>query len=175
MTVLRSEVFANPYFAGQVERYHTWPVHRRQSVGEHTWQVMMIWYQIFGPMSQEESEHILWHDAGELVTGDPPFPIKANNPALKAEYDRLECTAVEGMDGPPNEAREVTRLRAKVCDLLEMWEFGNVELKMGNKFAEPIVKDTSAAIGQLGGRLNRNDWDQVLSYLHSKRDWFAQL
>ncbi len=35
----------------------------------------------------------LYHDASEVITGDLPTPIKNNNPAIKAEYSKIEALA----------------------------------------------------------------------------------
>lgn len=149
----RHDVTHEARFAGQVERYHTWPTHRRQSVGEHTWQVMRIWLEIFGAMSPEESRYLVWHDAAEVAVGDPPFPVKARSPALKKAYARLEWEAMMQINaegaGVLDRADDELRLKAKVCDLLEMWEFGICEYAMGNLAAEPIITDTGAAVRDL--------------------------
>ena len=46
-----------------------------------------------------DAEHVmamaLYHDACEVLTGDMPTPVKHNNPALRAEYGRLEDEAAE--------------------------------------------------------------------------------
>jgi hypothetical protein len=33
------------------------------------------------------------------------------------------------------------RQRVKLCDVLEMWEFGQDEVALGNRFAAPIVRE----------------------------------
>lgn len=146
----RAEIFANSRFAGQVERYHTWIVHRRQSNGEHMWQQMRIWYLIWGPMPPFVSTKILWSDAGELVTGDLPFPMKARNPDIKKLFDQKEREAVLAMGGDLPELDAHDEVRVKICDLVEMLEFGLVERNMGNMYAQPIIEDTlSAALAKL--------------------------
>ena len=35
----------------------------------------------------------LYHDASEVITGDLPTPVKNNNPAIKAEYKKIEALA----------------------------------------------------------------------------------
>lgn len=163
----RADVTTTARLAGQVERYHTWPVLRRQSVGEHTWQVMRLWWQLFGPIPPEVSSYILWHDAGELAVGDLPFPVKARNGVLKEALDRMEAAAVALMGGPADtHIGVVDRLKVKACDLLEMAEFGDHELKLGNAYAQPIVDDTLAALGSLVELLpSVVDRDAVVAYV----------
>lgn len=148
----RRRVVTSSRLAGQVARYHTWPTLQSQSNGEHTWQVLRIYWEIFGPPSLEVTARILWHDAGELAVGDLPFPTKAYNPQLKAIFDAMEDSAVRTMlpdalaDAALADVSPDERLRIKICDLLDMWEFGQQEMFMGNRYAEPIVRDTSDAI-----------------------------
>ena len=163
--MLRSQVLSNARFAGQTLRYHTWPIHRQQSVGEHTWQCCRIYWQIFGPLPPEASTYLIWHDAGELAVGDLPFPVKAQNPTLKAKIDWLEEEAVVRMGGPiSSKYDEVIKRRAKCADLIEMWEMGHTELLLGNKFAKPIIDDIRKAIQELP--LTPDDAVAVEAYLN---------
>jgi 5'-deoxynucleotidase YfbR-like HD superfamily hydrolase len=169
----RAKLLATSRLAGQVLRYHTWPVHRQQSVGEHTWQVMRIYYHIWGPLPSATTTAILWHDAGELATGDPPFPFKAKNPSLKSIIDSCEEEAVENMGGNPRVALSVQeKRRVKTCDLLEMVEYGLHEYHLGNAFALPIITDVTLAIHNLYGRNYSDvDYNSTLTYLVKKVDW----
>lgn len=164
----RIDVTSSARLAGQVERYHTWPVLRRQSIGEHTWQMLRIYWQIFGPLPPEVSTYIIWHDAGELATGDLPFPVKSRNPVLKTALDDLEVAALEAMGGPLRHnlfVYDSYRRRIKVCDLLEMWEYGRHELSLGNTFAQPIVDDTLALARKLLLEGSPDDAEKVEAYV----------
>lgn len=151
--MIREDVTGATRLAGLVERYHTWPTLTRQTVGEHTWQVMRIYHEIFGPMSPAVSSHILWHDAPEVTTGDPPFPIKARNPELKRVYDRLDGEWTRRHVGHLPTIGDEERGRIKICDNLEMWEHGLHEMALGNTYAEPIVTDTLAAAREIAAVL----------------------
>ncbi len=160
----REQVHATSRLGGQVVRYHTWPVVYRQSVGEHSWQCMRIWWQIWGPLPEEVSTYFIWHDTGELVTGDLPFPVKSRNSALKDIMNGLENDAVRGMDGPAEHPPDgYNKIRAKACDLIDMYEYGLHERRLGNQFAEPIITDTYAALRKL--TLSTEDKFAVSAYL----------
>lgn len=164
----RSNILSSARLAGDVLRYHTWPTLQSQTVAAHTWNVLRIYWQIFGPPVPNVTTYIIWHDAGELVPGDVPFPAKANNSVLKSEHDRLEVEAVVSMGGPQEvhlSARE--RARIKVCDLTEMMEFGRHELALGNTYAQPIVDDTLRAIEVLLINLPKEDCTQVEAYVRN--------
>lgn len=171
--VTRADILTNPRWAGEVERYHTWPINRRQSVGEHTWQVMRIYWEIWGPMSSAVSSVILWHDAGELGTGDIPFPVKRNNPILKEEFDQLEIQVLMAMGVDTRKCveglKEEELLRIEVCDLIEMWEFGAAELARGNQMALPIVRDITLTLGGTLDEMSDQDQQLVLRYTSKQR------
>lgn len=127
--------------AGRVSRWHTWPHIREQSVAEHTWQVLRILMAIWpGVLPGRLTAYVVAHDIGEIRVGDPPYPIKADNPVLKREMDRLEGEA-QGelcadwmLDCPPS-LTETERFAFKLAEFIEMWEWGWEEELLGNRFA----------------------------------------
>lgn len=161
----RSQVLSSARLAGQVKRYHTWPTTQSQTVAEHTWHVMRIWFSIFGPLPPQISTVLLWHDCGEIVTGDLPYPFKAKNPDVKALLDRWEAVTVRDMAGELPTLDEYERMKLKLCDLMEMHEFGRLELALGNKFGTPIVEDTYQNIMSIWKQLLHEDKVRVTAYL----------
>lgn len=152
--------------AGLVKRYHTWPVIREQTVAEHTWQVMRIWWTIFGDMSPIVSSHILWHDGGEVVAGDGGFGGKQRYPELKSILDKVEEESLEIIMKrvlPPLSQRD--RLRLKCCDLLEMLEHALVERGMGNRYADIIYDNVQVALDKwTEGLTDPVDIDNVMKF-----------
>jgi 5'-deoxynucleotidase YfbR-like HD superfamily hydrolase len=139
-------------YAGLVKRYHTWPVIREQTVAEHTWHVLRIYDQIFGLPSLNAIRAVIYHDVGEVKTGDAPFPVKRENSDMKAAYDRVEAIhrskLLDGVD--PEDSTTVDEHRyLKICDLLEMWEYGVEERAKGNTLAQPIIDRTLEAALQM--------------------------
>lgn len=170
MSHTRNSMRRDTRLSGLVRRYHSWPVLTTQSVGEHSWQVLRIYIEIFGAPSPETTTYIVYHDSAELATGDPPFPLKKDHPELKEIYDRMEHEAMLQMRGvglPELDPRE--RARVKVCDLLEMWEHGRHELQLGNQYAHPIVQDTlEAALMISNSVLVFSDRQAVTNYIRSR-------
>jgi 5'-deoxynucleotidase YfbR-like HD superfamily hydrolase len=138
--------------AGGVERYHTWPTLRKQTVADHCYHVLRIYYMLFGGPSAEVTCYVLFHDSPEVKYGDPPFPAKRNNPELKRVYSELETDYYQDMFGFDHAdiISDDEKIKVKVCDLLEMWEFGTVELNMGNQYARLIVERTLEAAMKVG-------------------------
>ncbi len=126
-------------------------------------------------MAAEESAYVLWHDAGELLTGDHPGMIKTEAPELKPVLDRLEQKAVAGMGGPRLAmANERTKLRTKVCDLIDVLEFGLTETLQGNRLAEPIVSWAALELEKRYGLLTRADFEAVMAYIAPMEDWYKR-
>lgn len=166
MTVERTKVMTSARVAGGVVRYHTWPTILNQTVADHTWHVMRIWWTLFGPMPPHVSTYLLWHDAGELFTGDLPFPIKSQNQHLKGQLDFLEEEGLLRIGGPMRPVKELSpaeKSRTKVCDLIEMMEYGRHEMTLGNRFAQPIVDDLRQIVGKF--MLEPDDAFEVQRYL----------
>lgn len=138
------DITKNMRFAGLVKRYHTWPVLREQTNAEHTWHVIRIYDKLFGLPSIDAIRFMMYHDVGEIGPGDAPFPSKRNNPDLKAAHDRVEhetrVALLGGYADIPVTEQELRRI--KICDLVEMWEYGMEEYLKGNNLAVPIVDRT---------------------------------
>ena len=127
---------------------------------------MRIYFQIWGPLPPEISTYLIWHDAGELVTGDIPFPFKSYNPMIKKEFDALEANAVMAMGGgTPVVLTTIEQQRVKLVDVLDMYEQGKVEVAMGNQYALPIVNDPLNVIRKLVAALPPEDRDIVSKYM----------
>ncbi|MDD2214540.1 MAG: 5'-deoxynucleotidase [Oscillospiraceae bacterium] len=82
---------------------NTWP----ENVQEHSLQVAVLAHALallrqreFPQLQpQPDPEHVmacaLFHDAGEIITGDMPTPIKYYTPELRAAYQAAETAAVD--------------------------------------------------------------------------------
>src|SRR6478736_1401982 len=119
--ITNDEIITSPRMGGAVVRYHTWPTHQRQTVADHTFNVIRIYWHLFGEVPPEVTAYLIFHDLPEVVVGDPPHPVKLHNPPLKEIYDMLEDAALEGMIGEGEamnvltNVTDVERVRMKVC------------------------------------------------------------
>lgn len=138
----RDQVYSSSYCAGLVKRYHTWPMLREQTVAEHCWRVAGIYVEIFGLPRAEVLYFCLHHDSGELWSGDIPFKLKKHMPDLGAAMRQAEQAGLDKLKIKLPELTEEERIQVKIADLLEMFETGHHEWKMGNTYAEPIWQDT---------------------------------
>lgn len=137
MTALRVDGICR---SATVQRFHTENTIHKQSVGEHTYDVMWIVYFITrGGASKNLLLAALMHDTPEYVTGDIPAPVKRANAHIKAACDALEDNWFGAMDiTPPRLSRgEVTIL--KTADVLSGCLFCMNELNRGNKHIHRVL------------------------------------
>lgn len=160
----RDRVTACPHLSGTVLRYHTWPTLRSQTLAAHQHGVARIYVEVFG--LTDASVNILYycmmHDAGELSAGDPPYGAKKLGPGYLEGHRVAERVGLQRLGVQLPQLSEDAAARVKICDLLEMYEFGRAERRMGNEYAQPIIDDTrEAALAlarQHGYALKVEDW-----------------
>lgn len=160
--------------AGDLKRYHTWPVLQAQTIAAHTWHVMRIYWEIFGPPPSDTTTYLLWHDAGEAGRGpgDIPFGSKQVIPEFgmaAKELEHQQLVRVAGREAATTRPEPYELVRCKVCDLLEMWEFGLKEVLMGNLLARPIVSDTMDSVLEKMPELAEPDQEVVTIWIDKSR------
>jgi hypothetical protein len=140
----------DPRRAGLVQRYHTWPTLKPQDVASHTWQVIRILLAIWPEAPQDLIVYAMFHDIGEVVTGDLPYPVKAGNEVLRTAVNAIDDHACLEMGQrfmvPVADMPEIlgpgglTKTLFKLCEMIEMWEHGLHECNLGNRYAAAIVQ-----------------------------------
>jgi len=168
------DVEKDPRHAGQVLRYHTWPVHRQQSVGEHSWQIARIMVTIWPECPRMLLLHAVTHDVGEMA-GDVPYPFKKNSPELKFWMAQAEGKVHESMTArwrlpPAPEMPEMYHRFFKMCEYIEMWEFGLQELNMGNLYGKIVATRMQLAASTLIGHMPEEIQASARAYCDVRRD-----
>lgn len=152
--------------AGRVLRYHATRTLQQQSVGEHTWQILRIYTEIWGPPSGAASAAILVHDAPEVLVGDTPHPAKARWPALRAALDEAETEVAEEMLPDVPRCSPDEEFRIKLCDLIEMWEFGQDEALLGSARGRRIAETAGRVVVRM---LEGRDMPEVSGYMERRQ------
>ncbi len=167
----------DPRGAGCVERYHTWPKVRQQSVGEHTWQLIRILLAIYPAAPRKLLIEAMFHDVGERVSGDAPYPLKTNNTVIKREMDAVEDSARLSMTrwGVRARLRIGDRQRAamKLAEFIEMAEWGWDELALGNQNARVVMERCLIAAQQYTSNpdtLPPGVGEQAVSYIKRRME-----
>ena len=145
---------------------------RPENIQEHSLRVAMIAHalavvrtRLFGGGVSPERVALLalYHDAGEVLTGDLPRPVKYFNPEIEASYRRIETVAREKLLGMVPEAlrtdyasllrpetasgaeQEIVTAADKLCAYMKCLE----EVTAGNREfveAEKALRQTIGAI-----------------------------
>lgn len=148
----------DPRRAGEVLRFHTWRVNRQQSVAEHCWNVARVLLAIWPEAPPRMVKHALFHDIGEVVTGDLPYPVKKDNPQVGAAMDRMEVEAYLQMSigwslPPPGYLEGDDKTIFKTAEYLEGMEWALDELYSGNKFATLVAERWEVALSRVMAEL----------------------
>lgn len=160
------DLAVDPRAAGEVARYHTWAVHRQQSVGEHTWQILRILLTVWPGAPRRVMIHTVKHDMGEM-TGDIAYPFKMLFPELKSGSIKAEAKVLDDMRRaigiPQGNALSAWETHVfKLCEYIEMWEYGLRERNMGNRYAAIIIQRMIREIGPAMHKLEfeMNEWPE---------------
>jgi 5'-deoxynucleotidase YfbR-like HD superfamily hydrolase len=150
--MIHEKIHADRYLAGRIRRYACWPTLQTQTVGEHSARVANIYVEIFGLPRAEVLYFCLNHDAGELWAGDLPFGAKKAIPELEIAMQEAEAEGLRLLDIKMPELTEEEKVKCKISDLCEMYEFGMHEITMGNKYGQPIMDRTLGRMQELAGK-----------------------
>jgi hypothetical protein len=149
-----------------VKRYHTHPTVTHPTVADHVYNLMRVWWLIWGPMPEHISTHLLWHDSGELVASDMCHHTKNIVSGLREKLRLLEADAVTQMGGPEkDQVLPYDVYRVKICDLAEMFEFGIIEIAFGNMTAHTIINSCIEGIKPVMRNLTTPDANKVHAYI----------
>lgn len=172
-----NDVVTRGRYAGLVKRYHTWPMLREQTVAEHTWQMMRIYHEIWGPLSPDIVTVMLYHDCGELSAGDIPLYAKRDFPPLKEAMDKAEEAGLQRLSIDLPDLDLSSRWRVKMCDLLEGIEHCCVEYAMGNKLMIPAIQNYGNAIDIYlrKGEDAEEDLEAILKWLGAMDEHYNNL
>lgn len=107
--------------AGDVTRYHQEGVVLGQTVGLHTWRVLVLLLHFWPNCSHELIVATIFHDVGERFTGDMPATVKKSHPAFTTMLRELEAKFLAFLKIPNDQDLMPTDLaRLKCCDYIEL-------------------------------------------------------
>lgn len=140
--MLANEVIKTVRAGNSVTRWHTRKMHKYETVGEHTANVLTIVFALCGDEnpSAELISATLLHDTAEQWTGDVPATAKWEMPILKENLDALEekMMAQNWLKTPRLTAEEALTL--KWADMLDLCYTCLGELDMGNRTISDVFE-----------------------------------
>lgn len=115
-------------YAGKVKRWHTEQTLQTQTISDHNFNILRIYYSIWGRPEPDVTERILFHDFEEYFIGDIPHWAAAipEMEKTKKYLEKLLWIRFD-MPGPSTEEK-----RIKICDWIEALEFMLDEVMFGN-------------------------------------------
>ncbi|WP_158770085.1 5'-deoxynucleotidase [Paraglaciecola sp. L1A13] len=170
-TPQKSHFFAH---LSRMKLINRWPLMRNvrtENVQEHSLQVAMVAHSLalirnkyFGGTvnAYKIATQAMFHDVSEVLTGDLPTPVKYYNPAIQAEYKKIEKIAEQKLiDMAPADFKEdyaaliqhegqdeteafIIKAADVICAYLKTLEelsAGNQEFGLAKKRLDKILKD----------------------------------
>jgi 5'-deoxynucleotidase YfbR-like HD superfamily hydrolase len=138
--------------AADVRRYHTRRVLREQTLGQHSFNVMMLIQHLDPWCRKELLLAAMHHDLPEYFTGDVPAPIKRMQPALAIALEQAEADLAPLFKDFNLSVYESRLL--KFCDTLELvfWCLEEVDLgNTSNAVSEPLTNGLRWCFEYIGG------------------------
>lgn len=114
--------------AGKVKRWHTEFTIQTQTISDHVYNMIRIYYSIWGSPNVTNFEQLIYHDFEEKKIGDIPHFAAASIHFQQAKKN-MEQEILEDF-GLPH--LEKTNPRILICDWIEALEFMADEVNMGN-------------------------------------------
>lgn len=148
--------------AARVQRLHTIPTPYRQSVGEHTFGVLAVLFEITTP-SAELLTTALFHDVTEAALGDIPATTKWASEVLETALKGLEEDCKQTHSIPTSSLSDEERSLLKFADFVELAMFC-LEEAPANKRLLVVVENCLKAIERRGLH-HCNDKTEYL-YIH---------
>ena len=140
--MLAHEVIKTIRAGNSVTRWHTRKMHKYETVGEHTANVLTIVFALCGDKnpSPELISATLLHDTAEQWTGDVPATAKWEMPLLKENLDALEEKMMRQNWLKVPRLTSEEELTLKWADMLDLCYACMSELDMGNRTISDVFE-----------------------------------
>ena len=124
--------------ASRVKRCHNFPWIGEYSVGQHSFDMLTLCYQLHPAPTPQLIKAIVAHDLAERMVGDMPAPFKWAMPELAAEMHGVEDQILDRVEMyVPLTADEERWLHA--IDRVELWLACQEQLRLGNQNAQTMI------------------------------------
>lgn len=133
--------------SGAVSRFHTQTMHKENNVAAHSWGVAMLIICLHDNPSKELIAAALFHDAGELISGDTPYTSKLLDSNLDASLKAIEKKFLieNGIDYEAY-LTELEKAWLKACDMLDLIFTCTEEMDLGNNRIRSVYNNGVSAL-----------------------------
>lgn len=134
--------------AARVARNHVMHTNHAQTVGEHTFGVIALVYEVVAPRVPSSNLLLsaLYHDATEAVRGDPPAPVVWHHRELAVGYESADDSISESFNLPVLDLTEWEEQVLRFCDSFEYVLYAIEEVDSGNLIFLPRAKGALSSI-----------------------------
>lgn len=133
--------------AAYVKRWHTENIVGEQTVGSHSFGVVLLLLLLHPEPTQTLLRAAAFHDLAEKWTGDLPTQLKWSHPELRAEHDRVEEACEKHKDIYMDDAlTQIEKNWLKACDMLDAYMFATRQLNMGNTMLTDVLSRIDEAM-----------------------------
>jgi len=125
--------------AGDITRCHTMPTIKDQTVGHHTFNVVLILMDAVPELCTARlMKAAICHDLAEIRTGDIPAPVKWSHPELEDTLKQIEEEFYQDWDICV-QLPKLEKVLLKCADGLELFLYCLDEVRMGNRNAVEVL------------------------------------
>lgn len=121
-----------------VERAHTLPHHGSYTNGQHSFDMMLLAYELMPVVTRNVMLAIMFHDLPERWTGDCPSPAKESDGELGKRLAQAESRIARKL-GWEVELTNDEREWVKALDRLELLLWAHDQVHMGNQNAVAVI------------------------------------
>lgn len=137
--------------AADVMRFHTSATIKDKTIGQHSFNMMIIGdFIYYGNMPSELYQAIMYHDLHEAYTGDMPHPAKKNKPLRKA-LDKMEAKINKKM-GIEVVLSDENKDMLRILDFFDVRFFAIQEKILGNDSLTNVFNESGECISRLLGK-----------------------
>jgi hypothetical protein len=141
------------HYAGLVSRTHVVPEGDGYLIGQHSWNMQILYLSFCTQPRVEVMAAIAVHDVPELWTGDMPAPTKNAVPALKHALDSLERHILVGLrmdQYHEGSLLEWDREWLKACDICDLLLWAKRKAYNGGLVWDELIHN---ALGAINGKV----------------------
>lgn len=117
---------------GETQRFHTMPMLRPDTVGQHSYGVACVLMHVFPKAPARLLRAALKHDMAEAHYGDMPSPAKREL-GIREQFAQLEDSYLAGLGVEPEELAPWEQWLLNFCDIVEGLRVTVRERAMGNQ------------------------------------------
>lgn len=173
------------YRLSDLKRYNNMPRIKSESLAEHQYYCGLILIKLKDYITNIDYsqfcvllQYLLVHDVGELYTGDIPHNVKQDYPELRTMIEKIEDDYIKhhGFEFLVDyvESNEDLKTLFKLCDTIQVVQYCQNEMKLGNK-TDIMFKIKNHALDLINSQVKLLKKHEVLSKQFNIKEFLKDL